>query len=134
MADPTGPKKDNMTQLAEKIIDAAKKMHVSVGTGFSEAIYEKELAEHLTKHRLAFAFKPVIKVRYDDFKLSGQKVDFIVEDKVLVDVVCKSSLSENRQEMLVNLKVAGKKLGLVINFGKPEFEHNVVHADGKGVS
>ena len=133
LGDTDGLKRNDAHHLADKIIETAKKVHLSVGSGFSEEIYERELAERLKERKLSFTFKPIIKVKYDDFKLSGQKVDFIVEESVLVDVICKDCLPADGQDMLLNLHVTGKKVGLVINFGKVEFEHNVVHAEGKGL-
>lgn len=93
------------SDLTEKIIGAAIEVHKKLGPGFVEKLYHKAVARELKKQGLKLRSQVKIDVRYDKAKIGFQVVDFLVEDKVVVE-----------------LKAAEKEIGLILNFAKSKLE------------
>jgi GxxExxY protein len=64
-----------------------------------------------------------IRVKYDEILLGDQRVDMIIEDKIIVELKAVSELNDIHQaQRLSYLKAADKKVGLILNFAKPKLE------------
>mgnify|MGYP001595215267 CR=1 FL=1 len=109
--------------LTDKIIELAIKVHKKLGTGFIEKIYEKALVYELKKTGVGCISQAIIRVRYDNIDLGEQRVDLMIEDKIVVELKSVSELNEiHMAQMLSYLKTANKKVGLILNFAKPKLE------------
>ncbi|MDI6761745.1 MAG: GxxExxY protein [Thermodesulfobacteriota bacterium] len=109
--------------LTNKIIELAIKVHKKLGPGFIEKIYEKALSHELNKEGIKYEKQKSIRVKYDEILLGDQRVDMIIEDKIIVELKAVSELNDIHQaQMLSYLKAADKKVGLILNFGKPKLE------------
>ncbi|MEK6568147.1 MAG: GxxExxY protein [Candidatus Omnitrophota bacterium] len=109
--------------LTDKIIELAVKIHKKLGPGFIERIYEKALLYELKNADIEFKNQNIVKVRYDNTELGEQRVDFILEDKVIIELKCVAELNEiHTAQLLSYLKTADKKVGLILNFSKSKLE------------
>ena len=109
--------------LTDKIIELAVKIHKKLGPGFIERIYEKALLYELKNTDIEFKNQSIIKVKYDNAELGEQRVDFILEDKVIIELKCAVELNEiHMAQLLSYLKTANKKVGLILNFSKSKLE------------
>src|SRR3989338_1956394 len=109
--------------LTDKIIELAVKIHKKLGPGFIEMIYEKALLYELKNTDIEFKNQSIIKVKYDNAELGEQRVDFILEDKVIIELKCAVELNEiHMAQLLSYLKTANKKVGLILNFSKSKLE------------
>lgn len=109
--------------LTNKIIELAIKIHKKLGSGFVESIYEKALSHEFKKEGIKHAKQKPIDVEYDGILLGGQRVDFIIDDKIVVELKAVSKLNEIHQAQMISyLKTANKKVGLILNFAAPKLE------------
>ena len=86
-------------------------------------MYQKALAEEFTKCGLHFEKEKVIAVHYGDKKIGTYQPDFLVEDKVLVELKALPSYGRAEEEQLWSyLKGSPYRVALLINFGSRELE------------
>ena len=115
--------KEELNQLSNKIIGIAIKVHKTLGPGFIERIYEKALAHEFKKEGIDHVTQALVKVNYDGIDLGEQKVDFLVEDEIILELKSVFEINEIHQAQLISyLKTADKKLGLILNFAKGTLE------------
>ena len=106
------------SDLTEKIIGSAMKVHSSLGNGFPEVIYQRSLAIELKKAGLDFSREIEQNVFYDDMLVGTRIVDFMVEEKVLIELKAVGELNEQHYAQILNyLKAFRLEIGLLINFG-----------------
>ena len=106
-----------------RIINLAIKIHKELGLGFIERIYEKALNHELIKNKIDFEKQKIIKVRYDNILLGDQRIDFLIEDKIVVELKAVSEINEiHISQMLSYLKTMSKKVGLILNFAKNKLD------------
>ena len=106
------------SDLTEKIIKAAYKVHNILGFGFLEKVYQNALIIELRKTGLSVLSEEPITIYYEN-EIVGQYVaDIIVEAKVVLELKAVKDLAEIHEVQLVNyLKATGIEVGLLINFG-----------------
>ena len=73
------------SELTEKIIGCAIKVHQALGPGFLESVYQKALAHELSKAGLAVECEKAIQVRYDNLIVGDFSADMLVEGTVMVE-------------------------------------------------
>jgi len=105
-------------EIAKHIVDAALKVHKRFGPGLLESVYEAVLAAELERRGLRVKRQQPIPVIYEDVRLDiGFRVDLIVEDKVVIEIKSIEAIaSVHDKQVLTYLKIADKRLGLLINF------------------
>lgn len=111
------------SDLTEKIIGCAMKVHSSLGNGFQEVIYQRALAIELTEAGLEFAREQERDIFYRDKKIGTRRVDFFVEDRVLVEIKALTALEDVHLAQAINYLEAFKmEIGLLLNFGARRLE------------
>ncbi len=110
--------------ITEKIIGAAMEVHRVLGAGFLEAVYEEALCIELDKRGLNYKNQEELSISYKGTTLQhSYRTDLIVEDKIIVDTKATSGLTKVDEAQIFNyLKATGKRVGLLINFGKKSLE------------
>ena len=106
-------------EIAKIVVDTAYKIHVKLGPGLLESVYEIILAHELQKLGLKVTRQQGIPISYESIKFDeGFRADIIVEDKVIVELKSiEQVLKVHKKILLTYLRLADKKLGLLINFG-----------------
>jgi GxxExxY protein len=106
--------------ITGNIIDAALKVHSALGPGLLESAYEACLLHELNKRQLQAVTQVALPVRYDGMVIDlGYRVDLLVENKVIVELKAVEKLNPlHKAQLLSYLKLSGKQLGLLINFGE----------------
>lgn len=105
-------------QIATQIVDAAFKIHTTLGPGLLESVYEAVLTEELSKRRLQVIRQQAIPVVYETVRLDiGFRADIIVEGKVIVEIKSVECINPvHKKQLLTYLRLAKLRLGLLINF------------------
>jgi GxxExxY protein len=105
-------------EIAKQIVDAAFKIHTTLGPGLFESVYETVMAQELANRGLKVVRQQPIPVVWEDIHLeAGFRADLIVEDKVIVEIKSVEVLAPvHKKQVLTYLRLADKKLGLLINF------------------
>jgi GxxExxY protein len=123
-------KGDFMTEneIAREIVDAAFKTHSLFGPGLLESVYEALLAAELEKRRLRVVRQQAIPVAYEQVRLEiGFRADLIVESKVIVEIKSVEQLAAvHKKQLLTYLRLADKRLGLLINFNTAFIKDGIV--------
>lgn len=115
--------RDGLDKLTEGIIGIAIKIHKKLGPGFVEKIYEKALAYEFEKEGIKFVEQKIIKVAYEGVELGLQRLDFLVEDEIIVDPKSVAQINEiHEAQMLSYLRTANKRVGLILNFAKKKLD------------
>lgn len=115
--------KNEINQLTEKIIGIAIKIHKKLGPGFVEKVYEKAMQYELGNSGIIFQNQPVIKIRYEDLLIGNQRVDFIAENEIIIELKSAAKIIRIYEAQLLSyLKTSGKRIGLILNFGRPTLE------------
>jgi len=106
--------------IAKEIVDAAFKVHTTLGPGVLEWVYEAVLAHELRKRSLKVERQAPIPVVYEEVRLEeGFRADLVVQDKVLVELKSVEKVAPvHKKQVLTYLRLANMKLGLLINFGE----------------
>ena len=106
-------------QIAKEIVDAAYKIHTTLGPGLLESVYEAVMAHDLKTRNLNVERQKSIPVVYEDVRLDeGFRADLLVEDKVIVELKSVETIAPvHKKQLLTYLRLADKRLGLLINFG-----------------
>ena len=105
-------------QIAAAVVDAAFKIHTTLGPGLLESVYESTLEYELRKRGLSVRRQISLPVYYEGLKLElGYRVDLIVGDKVIIEIKSIEALAPiHKRQLLTYLRLANMRLGLLINF------------------
>jgi GxxExxY protein len=104
--------------IAKEIVDAAFRIHTTLGPGLLESVYDSVLAYELGRRGLRTVRQQAIPVIYESVRIdAGFRADLVVEDKVIVEVKSVEALAPvHKKQLLTYLRLADKRLGLLINF------------------
>jgi len=108
----------NENELSYKIIGAAMELHKTLGPGLLESVYEAALAYDLKEIGLEVKTQVPMPLVYKEVKQEiGYRIDLLVENKVIVEIKSIENLAPvHFAQTLTYLKLADKKLALLINF------------------
>ena len=110
-------------ELTHKIIGCAMKVHSKLGNGFQEVIYQRCLAIELQKAGLNFEREQEKMIFYDEIEVGTRRVDFLVENKVLVELKAIINLDDVHLAQAINyLEAYNFNIGLLINFGSKSLQ------------
>ena len=109
--------------LMGKIIGAAIEVHKNLGAGFLESVYEEALAYEFNLQKINYERQKSISVFYKKKPVKEFFCDFIVCQKVIVEIKAIKALTDiDKLQVLNYLKSSGLEVGLLINFGGKSLE------------
>lgn len=105
-------------QIAAIIVDAAFKIHKTLGPGLFESVYEATLNWELVHRGLSVRHQIPLPVYYEEVKLEvGFRIDLLVAEKVIIEVKSVECLAPvHRKQLETYLRLTDRRLGLLINF------------------
>ncbi len=111
-------------ELTYKLIGAAKEVHLTLGGGLLESVYENALCYELQQSGIKFERQVEIDVYYKNVVFKNRfKADLIAEKKVLIENKAIQALTIRDEAQLLNcLKLTRLKVGLLFNFGLDKFQ------------
>ena len=116
-----------LDEITYKIIGAAMKVHNTLGNGFQEVIYQRCLAIELERAGLGFGREVDQTIFYESIEVGARRADFIVEDKVIVELKAVINLEDVHLAQAKNYVVAYDfEVGLLINFGATSLQYKKV--------
>jgi GxxExxY protein len=100
------------------VVDAAMRVHSTLGPGLLEGAYEACLAYELRKRGLRVLAQVPIPVVYDGVRIElGYRADLLVDDAVVVELKAVAKLLPIHEAQLLSyLKLSEYRVGLLINF------------------
>jgi len=109
--------------ITEKIIECAMKVHRALGNGFQEVIYQRALEIEFFNNKINHDREKEMDVRYEGMSIGARRVDFLVEDKISVELKALASLENIHLAQAKNyLEAYNIEVGLLINFGAKSLE------------
>ncbi len=125
--------------LTFKSIGCAMKVHNTLGNGFQEVIYQRCLAIEFEKQPVAFQRELEMPIDYEGIEVGRRRVDFLVEEKLMIELKAVVTLVEVHLAQGLNYLAAyNLDKGLLINSGgrslevKRLFRKNVTYDSGQG--
>ena len=105
-------------EVAKQIVDAAYRIHTTLGPGLLESVYETVLAYELETRGLRIVRQQPIPIAYQGTRIEvGFRADLVVENKVIVEIKSVEALAPiHKKQLLTHLRLADKRLGMLINF------------------
>ncbi|MCJ7553725.1 MAG: GxxExxY protein [Ignavibacteriaceae bacterium] len=96
-------------------------MHRNLGPGLLESVYEVCLCKELDLKGIKYLRQVYLPVRYKEEQLDADyKIDILVENEIIVGLKSVEQMhTVYAAQLLTYLKLADKKLGLLINFNVP---------------
>ena len=116
-----------LNDLTYEIIGCAYKVHAKLGPGLLESTYEVCLEYELLKAGFEVKRQVALTVIYDEVKLdAGYRIDLIVNKSVIIEIKSVEVLAPiHTAQVLTYLKLAGIKLGLLINFNETDLKKGI---------
>ncbi|TWU30268.1 GxxExxY protein [Bythopirellula polymerisocia] len=113
--------------ISKEIVDAAFKVHTTLGPGLLESVYESVLAYELNKRGLTVERQLPVLVMYDGVLFEdGYRLDLLVEGKIIVEVKSIEQLANiHKKQLLTYLRLTNMKLGLLINFNEEVIRNGI---------
>jgi GxxExxY protein len=105
-------------EIAAIVVDAALKIHRTLGPGLLESVYQATLSYELQKRGLRVAQQVALPVYYDSVRLNlGFRIDVLVADKVIIEIKSVESVAPvHRKQVETYLRLTDLRLALLINF------------------
>lgn len=111
------------SELTRPVIGAAIEVHKVLGPGFLESVYEEAFAIELDLNKIPYERQKSVDVTYKNKLAKYFVCDFLVHDKIIVELKAIQKISETETAQLLNyLKACGLNLGLLFNFGSSSLE------------
>lgn len=105
-------------EITEKIIGGSMRVHSTLGNGFQEVIYQRALEIELQEAYLKFKRELSMPIYYKGCKIGERRVDFFVEEKIMVELKAVIQLENVHLAQAKNyLEAYNVQVGLLINFG-----------------
>lgn len=128
----TKTQKWDKEELSKIVVNCAYQMHVEIGPGLLETVYEAVLQKLLIEKGLKVTRQQVIPIKLMGLSINeGFRADLIVEEMLLIELKSVEKLSPiHAKQVLTYLRLLNLPLGLLINFGAPTFKEGckrIVH-------
>ena len=113
--------------IAERIVDAAFKVHKELGPGLLEKVYEVCFCHELSKRNLKFQRQVDLPIKYDGMIFDeGLRLDVLVEELIICELKDVDQMNPVwKAQLISHLKLTGKRLGFLINFNVPLMKNGI---------
>lgn len=114
----------NVEELSTVVVNCAYQLHVELGPGLLESVYEAVLARLLSEQGLKVGRQKVVEFEYHGLRFNdGLRVDLMIDDQLIVELKSVETLAAvHGKQLLTYLRLLHMPLGLLINFGAPTFK------------
>ena len=117
-----------MEEITYKINGCAMRVHRILGNGFQEVIYQRCLEIEMERAGLKFVREAEQTIYYEGIEVGTRRADFIVEDKIIVELKALINLEDVHLAQAKNYLVAyNLPMGLLINFGAVSLQFKKVY-------
>ncbi len=107
------------SNITERIIGCAMRVHSELGNGFHEIVYQRALRFEMKLNGLTFDEELEMPVYYKTELVGKRRVDFLVEKVVLLELKALGEMGNTEYSRTLNyLKAYDLEVALLINFGE----------------
>ena len=123
------------SDITSKIIGCAMKVHNTLGNGFQKVIYQRCLAIDMEKQGLGFTRELEMSIYYEGREVGTRRVDFLIENKILVELKAITQLDNVHISQGLNyLEAYNLEIGLLINFVSTKLDFKRLINEGKCIN
>jgi GxxExxY protein len=117
----------HVDRITGEIIDAAFGIHVELGPGLLESVYQVVLAAELERRGLRFERHKAVPFEFRGQRFQeGFRVDLLVEKLVIVELKSAAALAPvHTKQLLTYLRLMKLPVGLLINFGAATLKEGI---------
>ena len=114
-------------EVAPIVVDAAFKVHITLGPGLLESVYESVIAFELQRRNLRVERQVPLPVKYEGIEIEqGFRMDLVVEGILVIEVKSVDAVAPvHRKQLLTYLRLSGLRLGLLVNFNTPYIKDGI---------
>ena len=106
------------SELTGKIIGCAMEVHRQLGNGFQEVIYQRAMELEMYAQNISFEREYEMPIYYKEKNIGTRRVDFLVEEKISVELKAIIQLEDVHLAQAINyLEAYNLEIGLLLNFG-----------------
>ena len=107
-------------EIGKIVVNCAVRLHMELGPGLFETVYEVLLAHELQEAKLRVTRQVPIPIEFHGIRFDeGFRADIIIEEKVLLELKSVENVSKaHKKQVLTYLRLTGMKLGYLLNFGE----------------
>lgn len=114
--------------LTKQIIGAAMEVHKALGNGFQEVVYQRAFSIEMNLQGIDHVREKEMPLQYKGYNIGTRRVDFFVEEKVMVEIKAITVLEEVHLAQAMNYLEAYKMgVGLLLNFGSKSLQFKRLH-------
>jgi GxxExxY protein len=119
--------KEEFEKLAKEIVDVSFTVHTIMGLGLLESVYEQCMIKEFELRKINVKNQVTLPLIYKNFELSKEfKIDLLVENEILIELKSTEIMLPVFDAQIISyLKLADKKLGLLINFNVPLIKNGI---------
>jgi iron complex transport system substrate-binding protein len=114
----------NLEELTAIVVDTAYHLHVDLGPGLLESVYEAVMAKLLRERGLKVERQKSVMFEYHDMIFDeGLRIDLLVNDRLVVELKSVEAFAPvHAKQVLTYLRLLHLPIGLLINFGSASFK------------
>jgi GxxExxY protein len=102
--------------MTERITSCIREVHSALGPGLLETVYEEALAHEFMLQGLRFVRQKEAKLSYKGKEIGWHRVDFLVEDEVVVELKSVERIHGiHEAQLIASLRSLDKRKGLLAN-------------------
>ena len=117
-------------RLTGQILNAAQSVHYALGCGFIENIYSRALLIELKKSDFRVEREKLIKIWYGSQIVGKHCLDLVVDETVIIELkAARAIIPVHAAQMKSYLHATGYPTGLILNFGMPELQWELLQSD-----
>jgi iron complex transport system substrate-binding protein len=114
----------NIEEISARVVDSAYHLHVNLGPGLLESVYEAILAQALSESGLKVQRQQLITFEYQGIRFEDSlRIDLLINDCLIVELKSvEVTIPLHSKQLLTYLRLMNLPLGLLINFGAARFK------------
>ena len=111
------------SDITAKVIGCAMKVHQRMRNGYQEIIYQRCLCIEFDREGIKYQQEMEMPIFYDGIHVGKRRVDFLIEEKVVLEIKAVSELTDTYLAQALNyLEALNLETGLLLNFGAKSLE------------
>jgi len=118
---------EKLERIAKDVVDASVKLHIKLGPGLLESVYEVILCKELQRRGYKVERQKPIPIEYEGTVFDeGFRADLWIEDCFIVELKSVERLAPvHGKQLLTYLRLTNQPLGLLINFGEELIKNGI---------
>ena len=124
---------ESLERLVSNIVEAARLVHCALGPGFLESIYGRAFVAELKNRGFKVEREKTIRIWYDSQLVGKHRLDLVIEQLVIAELkATRGIIAANTAQMNSYLHASGYPAGLILNFGTPELQWELILSSATG--